>query len=97
MNAVQKAICTLKDHFVSGLDSLRADFPMRLWHTLRPLNTKTFNVLRSSRINPRLSAEEHLIETFDFNKILIASLVCKVVAHEVTINRSNLRSHALEE
>jgi hypothetical protein len=55
-NAAERAIGIWKDHFVAGLASLDPNFPMHLWCRLVDQCTQTLNLLRASRINPRLSA-----------------------------------------
>jgi hypothetical protein len=54
-NAAEKAIDTWKCHFIASLSSVDPDFPMHLWCRLIPQATTTLNLLRASRINPRLS------------------------------------------
>jgi hypothetical protein len=55
-NAAKPAIGTFKDHFIAGLCSVDPNFPLQLWDHLHPQGTTTLNLLRSSRLNPRLSA-----------------------------------------
>jgi hypothetical protein len=59
-NAAERAIGIWKDHFVAGLASLDPHFPMHLWCRLINQCTQTLNLMRPSRINPRLSAEAQL-------------------------------------
>jgi hypothetical protein len=67
-NAAKRAIGIRKDHFVAGLASLNPDFPMHLWCRLIHQCTQTLNLMRPSRINPRLSAKAQLNGAFDYNK-----------------------------
>jgi hypothetical protein len=62
-NAAEQAIGIWKDHFVAGLASLDPTFPMHLWCRLIEQCTQTLNLMRPSRINPRLSAEAQLNTT----------------------------------
>ena len=39
-------------------------------------------MLRASRVNPQLSANDSINDTFDFNKTPLAPVGCKIVAHE---------------
>ena len=55
-NAAERAIRTFKNHFIAGLCTTAADFPLTLWDQLLPQAFLTLNLLRTSRINPRLSA-----------------------------------------
>jgi hypothetical protein len=67
-NAAERAIATWKDHFVATLATTDPDFPLYLWCRLIDQATTTLNLLRSSRINPRLPAEAQLDGAFDYNK-----------------------------
>jgi hypothetical protein len=71
-NAAERAIGIWKDHFVAGLASLDPHFPIHLWCRLIDQCTQTLNLMRSSRINPRLSAEAQLNGAFDYNKTPLA-------------------------
>jgi hypothetical protein len=71
-NAAKRAIAIWKDHFIAGLASLNPAFPMHLWCHLIPQANQTLNLLRPSRLNPRLSAEAHLNGAFDYNKTPLA-------------------------
>jgi hypothetical protein len=68
-NAAERAIGIWKDHFIAGRVSLDPAFPMHLWCRLIPQCTQTLNLMRQSRINPRLSAEAQLNGAFDYNNI----------------------------
>eukprot|EP00957_Ditylum_brightwellii_P055189 4183804-Ditylum_brightwellii.AAC.1 len=56
-NATEKAIQTWKNHFLAGLTSLPAKFPINFWCSLIPQANITLNLLRLCRINPALSAQ----------------------------------------
>jgi hypothetical protein len=53
-NAAEHAICTFKKHFIAILATADPNFPLRLWPELLPQTILTLNLLRSSRLNPRL-------------------------------------------
>ena len=96
VNAAEKAIDSYKNHFISGLVTLHSDFPLHLWCRLITLASTTLNLLRPSRINPRLSAEECLNGVFDYNKTPIAPPGCKVVVHESTTNKGTWSPHGVD-
>jgi hypothetical protein len=81
-NAAERAIQTFKNHFVAILCGTDKIFPLHLWCRLLPQATATLNLLRTSRLNSRLSAEEHLNGTFNFNCTPLAPLGTKVILHE---------------
>ena len=55
-NASERAICTFKNHFIAGLVSTDPNFPLSNWCCLLPQAELTLNLLRASRLNPKLSA-----------------------------------------
>ena len=57
-NAAERAICTFKNHFISGLCSVDKTFPLHLWCRLLDQAELTLNMLHTSRINPNLSAHK---------------------------------------
>jgi hypothetical protein len=81
-NSAERAIRTFKNHFLAGLAGTDPDFPMHLWDRLVSQTTTTLNLLRNSRINPRLSAEAQLNGQFDYNRTPLAPIGIKVIIHE---------------
>jgi hypothetical protein len=71
-NAAERAIRTFANHFVAGLCSVDKNFPLHLWDKLLPQAEMTLNMLRGSRINPKLSAHAQLHGVFDFNRTPMA-------------------------
>ena len=80
--AAERAICTLKNHFIAGLCSTDRDFPLQLWCNLIYQCELTLNLLRGSRLNSKLSAWEQLHGRFDYNRTPIAPPGIKVLVHE---------------
>ena len=81
-NAAEKAIGIFKDHFISGLATVHPSFPLHLWCRIIPLAVTTLNLMRPSRINPKLSTYEILNGVFYYKKNPIAPPGCKVVFHD---------------
>jgi hypothetical protein len=81
-NAVERAIRTVKEHFVAGLSSVDTSFPMHLWDRLLPQAEITLNLLRTSRLHLQLSAAAHCHGLVDYNKTAFAPPGCKIIAHE---------------
>ena len=81
-NAAEPAICTFKNHFISGLCSVDKNFPLHLWCRLLDQAELTLNMLRTSRINANLSAHEQLHGIHDFNATPLAPPRTKCIAHE---------------
>jgi hypothetical protein len=81
-NAAERAIRTFSNHFTSILCGTNPTFPLHLWDKLLPQCEMTLNLLRGSRINPKLSAYAQLHGAFDYNKTPLALPGTKVVIHE---------------
>lgn len=95
-NAAERAIQTFKNHFVTCLCTADKHFPLHLWDRILPQAIMTLNLLRTSRLNPRLSAEEHLYGTFNFNRTPLAPLGTKVVVHEKPNQRRSWATHGID-
>jgi hypothetical protein len=95
-NAAEKAIDTWKCHFIAGLASVDPQFPMHLWCRLITQATTTLNLLRPSRLNPRLSAEAHLNGAFDYNRTPLAPPGTKVLVHEIPAKRGTWAPHGVD-
>jgi hypothetical protein len=66
-NAAERAIQTYKNHLLACLASCDPDFPVSECEQLFFQVGLTLNLLRSSRVNPKLSAYTYLHGHFDFN------------------------------
>ena len=56
VNAAERAIQTYKNHFISGLCSTDENWPIQLWDQITTQAMITLNLLRTSRIDPTISA-----------------------------------------
>ena len=95
-NLAEKAIGTFKSHFLSGLASLSPTFPLHLWDRLVEHATITLNLLRPSKLNPKLSAYAQLFGTFDFNKTPLAPPGCRAIAYDTPSHRATWNSKGTE-
>eukprot|EP00978_Attheya_sp_CCMP212_P043442 scaffold284051_cov46-Attheya_sp.AAC.1 len=95
-NATERAIRTFKNHFIAGLCSTDASFPLHLWDRLLPQAMVTLNLLRGSRINPKLSAYAQVHGAFDFNRTPLAPPGTRVLVHEKPDVRASWPAHAVE-
>ena len=80
-NKAERAIQTFKSHLKAGLASLDPDFPIHEWDRLLPQCELTLNLLRASRINPKLSAWAYLFGEFDYMKTPLAPPGTKCLVH----------------
>lgn len=92
-NAAERAIRTFKNHFIAGLCSTDGNFPLNLWDYLLPQAEITLNLLRPSRINPKLSAYAQLHGAFDFNKTPLAPPGTRVLVHVKPNKRTTWAPH----
>jgi hypothetical protein len=95
-NAAERAISTFKDHFIAALSTTDSKFPLHLWCRLLDQATTTLNLLRASRINPKLSAEAQLNSAFDYNATPLAPPGTKVLIHEKPAQRRSWAPHGVE-
>ena len=86
-NAAERAIQTFKAHFTAGLASVDPEFPVAEWDRLLDQAFITLNLLRTARVNPKLSAHTYLFGNFDFNSTPLAPPGTKVVVHIKVDNR----------
>jgi hypothetical protein len=82
-NRAEKAIQTLKDHFVSILCGTDSSFPLHLWDRLLIQVEHTLNMLHPARMLKTVSAYTYLYGQHDCNSHPFAPLRCKVNAHVV--------------
>jgi hypothetical protein len=92
-NVAKRAVSTFKDHSIAGLSTTDKNWPMHLWCRLIPQALLTLNLLRQSRLNPRLSAEAQLNGTFDFNATPLAPPGTRVIMHEKSTVRRTFAPH----
>jgi hypothetical protein len=92
-NSAERAIRSFKDHLIAGLCSTDKSFPMHLWDRLLPQAVITLNMLRTSRINPKLSAATHIYGEYDFNRVPIAPPGTIIIAHETPNRRRTWAPH----
>jgi hypothetical protein len=93
VNAAKRAIRTYKNHFIAGLCSTDPNFPIYLWDELIPQAVLTLNLLRTSRMNPALSAHAQLHGLFDFNRTPLAPPGTRAVIFEDPDTRESWGPH----
>jgi hypothetical protein len=81
LNPAERAIQTFKNHLVAILHGCDKNFPVWLWCQIIPQVVITLNMLRRSRINPRLSAHTQIFGVFDYNQIPLAPIGTRTVVH----------------
>lgn len=94
-NRAERAIRTWKNHFIAILCSTDEAFPLKLWDRLLEQAQITLNLLRASRVNPKLSAQAQLHGPFDFNRTPMGPPGTRVLVHELADNRGTWAPHAV--
>jgi hypothetical protein len=92
-NSAEKAIRSFKDHLIAGLCSTDKSFPMHVWDRFLPQAVITLNMLRTSRINPKLTAATHIYGQYDFNRAPTAPPGTRIIAHETPNRRRTWAPH----
>ena len=72
------------------------DFPLSEWDRLLVQAAITLNLLRTSRVNPNLSAYTCLFGNFDFNKTPLAPPGTKVLIHKKSKTHGSWDYHGVE-
>ena len=95
-NAAERCIRTGKNHFIAGLCTTPSNFPLVIWDLLVPQAELTLNLMRGSRLNPKLSAWAQVKGPFDFNRTPIAPPGMNVLVYEDPDHRGSWGAHAIE-
>jgi hypothetical protein len=96
VNAAERAVRTFKNHFIAGLCSTNPRFPVSLWDKLLPQAVLTLNLLRTSRLNPNLSAHAQIFGLFDYNKTPLAPPGTRALIFEDPDTRQSWAPHGKE-
>jgi hypothetical protein len=78
---------------VTGISAVDPNFPLHLWYRLLPQSEITLNLLRTTRLHPRLSTAAHFHGLLDYNKTAFAPPGCKIIAHEKPGKRRTWAPH----
>jgi hypothetical protein len=92
-NSAERASRSFKDHLIAGLLSTEKSFPMYLWDRILPQAAITLNMMRTSRINLKLSSAIHLFGQYDFNRDPMAPPGTRVIDHETPGRRRTWAPH----
>ena len=94
-NLAERAIRTFKEHFVSIRAGLDPKFPKNLWCRLIAQAVITLNLMRASRIHPKLSAYACINGEFDYDKTPLAPAGTRVLVHEKPKQRGSWDDHGI--
>jgi hypothetical protein len=80
-NQVERAIQTFKLHFIAILAGVDDKFPLSLWCLLLKPTELTLNLLRQSKVAPKISASVHIHGHHNYMKKPFGPLGCAIKAH----------------
>jgi hypothetical protein len=89
VNAAEHAIATFKEHFVATLATVDMLCPLQLWDIFLPQVELTPNLLRFSRRNSCVSANQELYGPFNFNKTPLVPLRTKAPVYDDPATRAS--------
>ena len=95
-NSAERAIQTFKNHFIAGLASTDPNFPLSNCCRLLPQAELTLNLLRPSRLDPKLSAYALLEGAFDFTRTPLAPPGTRFIVHEKPTQRRTWAPHGVD-
>ena len=96
VNAAERAIQTWKNHWLAGMGTLDPNCPIQLWCQFIEQGQDTLNMLRTSRVNPRLSAYAILDGQFEFDRTPLAPVGTKALVFLDPKKRTTWQSHAID-
>ena len=96
VNAAERAIQMWKNHWIAGLGTLDPNCPLQLWCQFIEQGQDTLNMLRTSRVNPKLSAYAILDGQFDYDRTPLAPVGTKALVFLDPKKRTTWQSHAVD-
>ena len=88
-NASERAVQTVKDHFMASLCTTYNKFPAKLLDYLLPYSQETLNLLQASGKYPTKSAYKGMGRIFLFDSLLIVPPGTKAIDYESPTNRAS--------
>lgn len=93
MNPAERAVQSWKNNFISNLHGTDSTFPAHQWDRIIPQCEMTLNMLRRSRINPKLSAYHQMFGLYDYYSQPLAAVGTKAFVHERPEQRASFTDH----
>ena len=95
-NVAERCIETAKHHIIAGLATTDAEFPIQQWNRLIPQAQHTLNMLRPTRINPRVSDFTFMEGKHNYDAVPFAPLGWKVLVFEDLSKRRSWDPHGVK-
>ena len=83
-NAAERAILTLKAHFLTTLAGVSPNFPRHLWDFLLLQTEMTLNLLRQATTNPAISEWGYFNIKFNYNATPLGPLEISAIVDTKT-------------
>ncbi len=96
VNAAECAILAFKENFVAALTTVDILCPLQLWDKFLPQVELTLNLLRFSRHNPCVSANQELYGQLNFNKTPLTPLGTKALVYNDPATRASWAQHVTD-
>ena len=80
-SAAERKFRTFKSYLLSGVATCHSDFTLREWDRLLHQVDLTLNLLRNSRLNPKLSVWKYVFRNHDSNKCSLRPPGIKIIIH----------------
>ena len=96
MNVAERCIQTAKNHIIAGLATTDVDFPIQQWNLLIPQGQHTLNMLRPTRINPKILAFTFLEGMHNYDAVPFAPPGWRVLVYEDPQRRASWDPHGIE-
>ncbi len=95
-NTAEQAIATFKEHFIATLATVDQLCPLQLWDEFMPQVELMLNMLRFSRRNPKIPANQEVYGAFNFNNTPLAPLGTKALMYDNPTSRASWAPHATD-
>ena len=94
-NMAERSIQMAKNHSVSGVCATDPTFPVREWHQMLTQAEKSLNMLRRSRLNPKMSADAFLHGQHACDQVPLAPVGWRVFHFVDPSDRPSFSTHGV--
>ena len=94
-NTEEIEIITFKNNFIPRLCTAHKNFPLNKWDSLLPQAVITLNILRTSRLNPKLSTHALLNGLYNFNDTPMVPPGSMILVHKKPALRGTWAANAV--
>lgn len=95
-NSTERAMRTWKEHTKSVISTFDPHLPLQIWYQYTEAIDLQLNMLRASRLHPKISGQYHLNGEFDYKRTPMVPLGTKATIFIPPKDRKTWDYHALE-